>query len=41
VAGDKASAAMRDADAAYNKAKAEYDAAMKATPQNLTAATLA
>ena len=32
VAGDKASAAMRDADAAFNKAKADKDAAMKAVP---------
>ena len=34
VAGDKASAAMRDADAAFNKAKAEKETAMKAVPTN-------
>lgn len=34
VAGDKAIAAMKEADAAYNKAKAEKDAAMKAVPTN-------
>ena len=34
VAGDKAIAAMKEADAAYNKAKAEKDAAMKADPTN-------
>jgi len=32
VAGDKASAAMKEADVAYNKAKAEKDAAIKAVP---------